>query len=147
MDICRVDAVFADPDRGGSASTGSQRVLVVEDENFVAAEMEQWLVEAGHEVVGVVSSAEAAIDLAEQSLPDIVIMDIRLAGSKDGVYAAQQIYTSLGIRSLFSSAHADDWTRLEQSRRNRSAGSESPTDVWSFCGLLAWLLVISKNIP
>ena len=112
MDICRVDAAFADPDRGGSASTGSQRVLVVEDENFVAAEMEQWLVEAGHEVVGVVSSAEAAIDLAEQSLPDIVIMDIRLAGSKDGVYAAQQIYTSLGIRSLFSSAHADDWTRL-----------------------------------
>ena len=111
MDICRVDAVFADPDRGGSASTGSQRVLVVEDENLVAVEMEQWLVEAGHEVGGSYS-AEAAIDLAEQSLPDIVIMDIRLAGSKDGVYAAQQIYTSLGIRSLFSSAHADDWTRL-----------------------------------
>ena len=112
MVICCLEAVLAPPDRGGVASTVSQRVLVVEDENLVALEMEQWLVEAGHEVVGIVSSAEAAIDIAEQSLPNMIVMDIRLAGRRDGVYAAQQIYTSLGIRSLFSSAYADDWTRL-----------------------------------
>jgi DNA-binding NarL/FixJ family response regulator len=112
MDISRGEPVLAAPDRGGGASTASQRVLLVEDENLVALEMEQWLVEAGHEVIGIVSSAEAAIDVAEQRLPDMIVMDIRLAGHRDGVYAAQQIYASLGIRSLFSSAHADDWTRL-----------------------------------
>jgi two-component system, response regulator PdtaR len=112
MVIVSAEAVFADADRGGSASTTSRRVLLVEDEYFVAAQMEQWLLDAGHEVVGIVSSAEAAIDVAEQSLPNMVIMDVRLAGQKDGVDAAEQIYTSLGIRSLFSSAYADDWTRL-----------------------------------
>jgi PleD family two-component response regulator len=91
MDISRGEPVLAAPDRGGGASTASQRVLLVEDENLVALEMEQWLVEAGHEVIGIVSSAEAAIDVAEQRLPDMIVMDIRLAGHRDGVYAAQQI--------------------------------------------------------
>jgi DNA-binding NarL/FixJ family response regulator len=96
----------------GSASSATQRVLLVEDEHLLAAEMEQWLLEAGHEVIGIVSSAEAAIDVAEQRRPNMVIMDVRLAGHKDGVDAAEKIYTSLGIRSLFSSAYGDDWTRL-----------------------------------
>lgn len=114
MDIYRLLVALAVPDRGGSSSTTSprQRVLLVEDECLLAMQMEQWLVEAGHEVVATVSNADAAIDAATQSLPNMVIMDIRLAGHKDGVYAAEQIYTSLGIRSLFSSAFADEWTRL-----------------------------------
>jgi DNA-binding NarL/FixJ family response regulator len=114
MDIFRLQVALAVPDRSGSSSTTThrQRVLLVEDECLLAMQMEQWLVEAGHEVVATVSNADAAIDVAEQSLPNMVIMDVRLAGHKDGVYAAEQIYNSLGIRSLFSSAFADDWTRL-----------------------------------
>jgi CheY-like chemotaxis protein len=111
MDICRIEAALAESERGGGATT-TQRVLVVEDESLVAVEMEHWLLEAGHEVVGVVNNANAAINVAKKMQPDLIVMDIRLAGHKDGVYAAQQIYNSLGIRSIFSSAYADDWTRL-----------------------------------
>jgi two-component system, response regulator PdtaR len=108
----QVHGMIANPEPDSSVSTPTQRVLVVEDEYLLAAQMEHWLVEAGHEVVGIVSSAEAAIDVADRSRPNLVIMDVRLAGHRDGVYAAEQIYTSLGIRSLFSSAYGDDWTRL-----------------------------------
>jgi DNA-binding NarL/FixJ family response regulator len=101
-----------------SASSTTRRVLLVENEHSIAAQMETWLRESGHEVVGVVSTAKAAIDVAERSLPDIVIMDVRLAGQRDGVYAAEQIYTSLGIRSLFSSASGDDWTRMRAQTAN-----------------------------
>ena len=108
-----MQVALADPDCGGSAAIAKQRVLLVEDEHFIAAQMEQWLTETGHEVVAIASSAEAAIDTAEKCVPDLIIMDIRLAGAKDGVYAAKQIYTSLGIRSIFSTAYSDDWTRLQ----------------------------------
>ena len=104
--------MIAIPGSGESAATATQRVLLAEDEYLLAAQMEQWLTEAGHEVVGIVSSADAAIEFAERSRPNIVIMDVKLAGHRDGVYAAEQIYSSLGIRSLFSSAYGDDWTRL-----------------------------------
>jgi DNA-binding NarL/FixJ family response regulator len=45
------------------------------------------------------------------SRPDLAIMDIRLAGRRDGVEAAIEIFTTLGIRSIFSSAHDDAATR------------------------------------
>jgi DNA-binding NarL/FixJ family response regulator len=103
--------MIANPEPGGSPSA-SQRVLLVEDEHLLAALMQQWLVEAGYEVVGIVNSAKAALDVAERRRPNMVIMDVRLAGHRDGVDAAEEIYASLGIRSLFSSAYGDDWTRL-----------------------------------
>jgi two-component system, response regulator PdtaR len=104
--------VIANPEPGRSTSVASQRVLLVEDEHLLAALMEQWLIEAGYEVVGIVSNAKAALDVAERRRPNMVIMDVRLAGHRDGIDTAEQIYTSLGIRSLFSSAYGDDWTRL-----------------------------------
>jgi CheY-like chemotaxis protein len=122
---------------GGSAAIAKQRILLVEDEYFIAAQMEQWLIEAGHEVVAIVSSAEAAIDLAERSLPDLIIMDIRLAGSEDGVYAAKQIYTSQGIRSIFSTAHSDDWTRLQAAPAQPLGWLEKPYGREEFLQALA----------
>lgn len=56
-------------------------------------------------------TAVEAISMAESEKPDLVIMDIRLAGRRDGVEAAIEIFSTLGIRSIFASAHADNETR------------------------------------
>lgn len=87
------------------------RILIVEDQPFVALDCEATLTARGHEVVDIASSAQAAAKLAERHRPDLILMDIRLSGSRTGLEAAIEIHRNLGIRSLFASAHADDFTR------------------------------------
>jgi DNA-binding response OmpR family regulator len=86
-------------------------VLVVEDELFLAVQIEEWLQAAGFEVVDVVYTAEEAVAVAVAERPGLAIMDIRLAGETDGIAAARDILARTGIRCIFASAHADPLTR------------------------------------
>lgn len=83
------------------------RVLVVEDDYFIAMEIEGALRDAGFQVVGIAATACEAEAMARNTAPHMAIMDIRLAGRRDGVQAATELYNKLGIRSLFSTAHGD----------------------------------------
>lgn len=87
------------------------RILIVEDEYLIALEIENRLVDAGFEVVGIAMTADEAISIAGSTNPDLAITDIRLAGRRDGVEAATELFTTLGVRSIFASAHADAQTR------------------------------------
>jgi len=89
----------------------SLRVLIVEDEFFISLHTEQLLQVLGHVVVGIAVSAEQAIHFAEQERPDVVLMDIRLNGSRDGIEAADEIRKRLGIGSIFVTANTDPHTR------------------------------------
>ena len=90
----------------------SNRVLIVEDEFLIAADAEDALREAGLEVVGIAATFEEAVALGERMLPDLVLMDIRLASPRDGIEAATEIRRRFGIPSLFTSANHDEATRL-----------------------------------
>ena len=59
---------------------GDTKVLVVEDEFFIADELRRNLTTAGLLVLGPVSSNEDALDLLEQELPDIAVLDVHLGG-------------------------------------------------------------------
>ncbi|RDJ02769.1 response regulator [Rhizobium grahamii] len=84
---------------------------MVEDEYLIALEIEHRLRDAGFEVTGIAVTADEAISMAGSDRPDLAIMDIRLAGRKDGVHAAIELFTKLGVRSIYASAHADAKTR------------------------------------
>jgi two-component system, response regulator PdtaR len=103
---------YAPQDEGAGTSPSARRVLLVEDEYFIAVELEYWLSEAGHEVVAVATRADEAIAAAQANLPDLVVMDIRLKGLADGIEAAREIYSQLGIRCLFATAHPDVRARI-----------------------------------
>ena len=105
--------VFARDDAaGGDKQPGEPvTVLVVEDDYLVAIQSEQALRDAGFEIAGVVASAEEAIDAAAAQRVTLVIMDIRLAGRRDGVEAAVELFSRHGIRSIFATAHIDAETR------------------------------------
>src|ERR1051326_7096819 len=60
------------------------RILVVEDQGIVATDIERCLEDGGFEVSGVATSMEDAIREASRSLPDLVLMDIRIKGEADG---------------------------------------------------------------
>jgi DNA-binding NarL/FixJ family response regulator len=87
------------------------RILVVEDDYLVALQAEAALTDAGFEVVGVAASADEAVTLAARERPTIALMDIRLAGERDGIDAAVEIFRNSGIRSIFATAHTDARTR------------------------------------
>jgi CheY-like chemotaxis protein len=89
----------------------ARRVLVVEDEFFLAVQIEEWLLDNGLEVVDVVHTADEAIAVADAERPDLVIMDIRLASETDGISAALEILGRTGIRCIFATAYADAATR------------------------------------
>jgi two-component system, response regulator PdtaR len=84
-----------------------RRILVVEDNVFVAQQCQCALTKAGYEVTGIVTTAEEAVERALQQRPDMVLMDIYLRGPRDGVEAALEIFERSGIRSIYASAVSD----------------------------------------
>lgn len=100
-------------DEGRSPSSGTQgtKVLIVEDDHLVAIEAEYALLEAGYEVAGIAATAAEAFALARAERPDIVVMDIRLAGDGDGIDTAIELFADSGLRSVFATAHGDAATR------------------------------------
>jgi DNA-binding LytR/AlgR family response regulator len=66
-------------------------ILIVEDEILTATDIQESLEELGYEIVGVAQSAGDAIYLTKKTQPDLIILDITLAGNKDGIEAAEII--------------------------------------------------------
>ncbi len=80
------------------------RILVVEDEAIVAADLRLQLTELGFEPVGSTLSGEEAIELAGQLRPDLVLMDINLGGKMDGITAARTIRERFALPIVFLTA-------------------------------------------
>ena len=86
------------------------RVLVVEDESIVAMDLKNSLKVLGYEVVGTAPTGEEAIAKANQTRPDLILMDIILKGEMDGIQASETIRAHLDIPVIFLTACADDKT-------------------------------------
>lgn len=84
-----------------------EKILIVEDELIVAQSLENQLRKLGYQVTGKAGYGEEAIQLAEKTRPDLVLMDIKLSGSMDGVDTADYIYRHYGIPVVYLSAFAD----------------------------------------
>jgi len=96
-------------------------ILVVEDEAIVRADMEDYLKSFGYRIAGSVATGEEARRMARKLSPDLVLMDIMLAGKIDGIQAGKQIQSKLGIPVVFVTAHADEHT-LERAKLNAPFG-------------------------
>lgn len=83
------------------------RIIVVEDELIIAKGIERRLRALGYEVVDTVPSGEEAVTKATELRPDLVLMDICLQGSMDGVAAAEKIRGAIDIPIVFLTAYAD----------------------------------------
>jgi PAS domain S-box-containing protein len=88
----------------------SVQVLVVEDESTIATTIEDTLKSFGYGVPAIVCSGEQAIQKVAEMQLDLVLMDIRLEGSMDGVEAAEQIRSDFNIPVVYLTAYMDDST-------------------------------------
>jgi len=94
-----------------SSGAAPKRVVVVEDELLIRLHIESELMSAGFDVAGMADNADAAIRLAEHQRPDLILMDLRLRGPRDGIDAALEIWRRFEIRCLFISGNLDDFNR------------------------------------
>jgi CheY-like chemotaxis protein len=131
------DADSAATKRGPGAA--SLRVLIVEDEFFIALDAETQVTDLGHRVVGIAVSADQAIELAGREAPDVVLMDIRLSGARDGIEAASEIRARYGVESIFVTANTDPATLARARSINPIGILEKPLTAWRLRAELARL--------
>lgn len=99
----------------------SARVLIVEDEAIVAMDIADRLAAMGYELAGRAASGSLALELAGSVKPDLVLMDIRLQGSMDGVAAAEEIRRHLRVPVIFLTAYSEEAT-LSRAKRAEPFG-------------------------
>jgi len=85
-------------------------VLIVEDERIVAKDLQQTLAGMGYDAFAIASSADEALARASARCPDVVLMDIRIKGQRDGVEAAEILRAQFDVPVVYLTAHADDAT-------------------------------------
>lgn len=80
------------------------RILIVEDEHIVAMGIKRMLKSLGYTLAGVASSGEDAINKAESTFPDLVLMDIMLKGDMNGIDAAKEIKARFDVPVVYLTA-------------------------------------------
>jgi two-component system, response regulator PdtaR len=97
----------------------STRILVVEDEAIVTADLRSKLERLGYIVCAVAFSGEDAIRQADETTPDLVLMDVRLQGDMTGFEAAARIRKRRDIPVVYITAHTRILEDSGEVRENR----------------------------
>ena len=82
-------------------------IQVVEDEGLVAIDLSERLKQSGYDIAGIADNYDDAIELFKKKLPDLVLLDISIKGSKNGIDIATEINKLLPTPFIFVTAHTD----------------------------------------
>lgn len=99
----------------------SSTVLIVEDEAIVALDLREIITELGYTVLAVAASADEAIAQVTARCPAVVLMDIRIRGTRDGIDTAAVLRAQFDVPVIYLTAHADDAT-LRRARETEPYG-------------------------
>jgi PAS domain S-box-containing protein len=102
-----------------SRTMSNAQILIVEDEAIVAKNIQMELSGMGYTVPAIAPSGEEAVLKAVETHPDLVLMDISLKGSMDGVTTSQRIQERFDVPVVYLTAYADERTL----RRAKEAGA------------------------
>lgn len=83
------------------------RILIVEDRSLTAKHLQLSLAQLGYTTCGVAASGDEAVEKARETNPDLILMDVMLAGETDGTEAAKCIKSFLDVPIIFLTAHSD----------------------------------------
>jgi PAS domain S-box-containing protein len=97
------------------------RILVVEDEGFIAMDLQQVLENLGYRVDHTAATADEALRCAGESRPDLVLMDIHIKGDRDGIEAATELRARFGVPIVYLTAYTDTAT-VERAKHTSPLG-------------------------
>jgi PAS domain S-box-containing protein len=101
--------------------SSEQKIMVVEDEGLIAADLQSRLERAGYSVPPVAGTGVEALKIIRETSPDLVLMDIRLRGEMDGIDVAEQVRRELDIPVVYLTAYEDPET-LARAGRSQAFG-------------------------
>ncbi|GAA4357467.1 hypothetical protein GCM10023185_22210 [Hymenobacter saemangeumensis] len=102
------------------------RILLVEDDAAVAADLLACLQEAGHEVLSVEARSDFALTAARLLQPDVVVLNVRLRGPLDGLAVASTLRASRPVPVIFITAQAEHASLLQQAQASPLAILATP---------------------
>ena len=120
-----------------------KKILIVEDEFLAALVLKRNLKLLGHEVCEPVATGEEAIKSAAREKPDIILMDIRLAGEMDGIEAAQEISSRYQVSIIFTTGYSDQDFMEQVNKLNPVACLIKPVHIPDLVSAIN--LVLDKN--
>jgi DNA-binding NarL/FixJ family response regulator len=97
------------------------RILIVEDEPIIAADIEQTLVRENYQVIGIAHTSSRAIDMLHRLDPDLILLDIALKGDRDGIDIARIARDKYQKPFIYITSFADRDT-LERARLTLPSG-------------------------
>lgn len=86
------------------------RIAIVEDEGIVALQIKGKLEQKGYEVVGTFASGEELLEAVGPLEPDLIMMDMTLQGSLDGIETARRLSEQYDIPVVYLTAHSEEST-------------------------------------
>jgi len=90
--------------------SGHIKILIVEDEKIVALDLKRRLTKLGYQITGMAASGDKALTLINQELPSIVLMDIHIQGSADGIEVAAMLQKIHSIPIIYLTAYSEEKT-------------------------------------
>ena len=97
------------------------KVAIVEDEGLVAADLKCRLERGGCTVSCVAANGDQALKAIAETLPDVILMDIRLQGEMDGIQVAERVRKDFDVPVIYLTAFEDRET-LERAGRTQAFG-------------------------
>ena len=120
-----------------------RKIVIVEDEGLIAADLQGRLERAGYQVPGVAASGGEALEVIRAQSPDLVLMDIRLAGELDGIQVAEKVRNEFDIPVVYLTAYEDRETLQRASQTQAFGYIKKPIASASLQGSIE--LAISKH--
>ena len=112
----------------GPLADEKKRVLIVEDDGIVSMMLQRSLLRLGYQPEGPVPSGEEAIEFCRQHRLDLLVMDIGLSGTVDGIEAVKQIHQEQDIPVIYLTALTDTRTMTRAQQTNPQAYLAKPFD-------------------
>jgi len=111
-------------------NTGNKKqVLIVEDDLILSLQLEMQIKLMGYEIAGKANNATDAIEMIKEKNPDLVLMDIILAGEMDGVDAISTIRDFSDVPVLYLTGNGDEQTRRRAHASRPVAYIVKPVDM------------------
>jgi|GEM_PF-1139142 len=120
-------------------------ILIVEDDLITASYIKKSLEKEGYRVPAIISTGEEAVAFCDIDAPDVIIMDILLAGEIDGIEAAKRIRKHHDIPLLYASGNSEEYSLVKAQKTTPVGFIIKPIDVKEVIKLIKGLSLAHKD--
>ena len=102
------------------------KIMIVEDDPIIGADLEDRLSEMGYQLSGPFDKGEDAFAALNAAKPDLIIMDVNLAGKWNGIETAKKIMSIQALPIIYLTGNSDDYTFAEAKQTQPAAFLSKP---------------------